>query len=160
MTKILFLPTLLFLAAASQSLASSKLDEIALRKAARRGDQSEITALLQNSVDPDAADENGWTALHYACKNDQVASARLLIERGAKIDGIEDHVATPLSLALEKRNEELVSLLLAHGADLNRDLPVDAIVEHRRIDLLELLIEHGINVHRVDKKEKHYFIPQ
>lgn len=133
--------------------ASTKLEEIALRKAIRQGNHTQAAILLEKNIDVNAVDEKGWSALHYACKNGMVDTARLLIKSGARVDGYE-HTQTPLSLALEKRSEELTLLLLEHGATINCKLPLHAVIEHRRLDLLELLIEHGVNLRQVDEEGK------
>ena len=72
----------------------------------------------------DALDSRGWTPLHYAClfgfwadAGGQVATARLLLASGADVRAVTNNWWTPLSLAVLAANEELVGLLLDHGAD-------------------------------------------
>ncbi|KAL2140131.1 hypothetical protein VTI28DRAFT_4213 [Corynascus sepedonium] len=71
----------------------------------------------------DALDARSWTPLHYAClfhfwrePGDQVATARLLLESGATVHARTNNGWTPLSLAVLSANQDLVGMLLDHGA--------------------------------------------
>ncbi|KAK4244626.1 hypothetical protein C7999DRAFT_35008 [Corynascus novoguineensis] len=71
----------------------------------------------------DALDARSWTPLHYAClfqfwdePGDQVATARLLLESGANVHARTYNGWTPLSLAVLSANQDLVGMLLDHGA--------------------------------------------
>lgn len=152
--KLYFLLLLIFCLTVPNAFASNKADEIALRKAARAGDYTRIMDLVQNKVAIDAVDENGWTALIHACKNEQIDIARLLIEQKAQVDGVEAHAPTPLAIALETKSDELVSLLLFYRADVTRNLPLHNVVQRRRADLLELVAERGAPLNIVDNTGK------
>jgi ankyrin repeat protein len=72
----------------------------------------------------DALDSRDWAPLHYAClfgfwadTGGQVATVRLLLENGANVRAVTNNWWTPLSLAVFAANEDLVRLLLDHGAD-------------------------------------------
>lgn len=142
----------LFLLITLHIQSSTKIEEIALRKAARQGNQSHVVALVQKEVNINAADENGWTALHHASNSGYVEVAAFLLEHGAKVDGVEGSVQTPLSLALNQRDSEVARLLLKYKATIKSNISLYNAIKHKRDDLLELLIEHGINIHLVDEK--------
>ena len=62
----------------------------------------------------------GVTLLHDMAQNGDLAKARLLIERGAELDAIDDEYrSTPLGLAARWGRRPLVALLLSRGANPN-----------------------------------------
>ena len=128
------------------ALANNKAEEVALRKAARTGDQEKVAALIEKKVNINAVDENGWTALHHASHHEKLRVAYLLVANGALVDGPDEHAKTPLSLALENKNsEDLVDFLLLAGANPNH-LSLHSIVQRQRVDLL-MLVMNNVNIH-------------
>jgi hypothetical protein len=63
-------------------------------------------------------DHIGWTPLHYACAKGQLEVAQFLITNGAIVDSMSLGNTTPLMMAVQSGNEQLVKLLLDKGADL------------------------------------------
>jgi len=61
--------------------------------------------------------------LMMCCDLNNVPMASLLLESGAKADGVGnlggDNVSFPLMVAVEKKNINMVQLLLKHGAKRN-----------------------------------------
>ncbi|CAH0561413.1 unnamed protein product [Brassicogethes aeneus] len=122
--------------------SKTKLDTLnaqghtALILAAIHNDDSALTALLDAGADldtetpapnpPHFAAVNGenqhWTALTYAAAKGYTRCARILLERGASVDGgallsEEKCTLTPLQVACGSGNADMVSLLCAHGAN-------------------------------------------
>jgi ankyrin repeat protein len=62
---------------------------------------------------------DGWRGLHYAisCGSDDVA--RLLIEKGANVNGLADDGTSPLILAAKNDSVFIAKLLLERGADVD-----------------------------------------
>lgn len=101
----------------------------ALMLACINGDMTAARCLLDAGADPDVEtpclphlETPFWTALCYTVLQANVALARLLLERGAHVEGgwkpSEDRCTlTPLQLAVATGSTEMVSLLLAHGAN-------------------------------------------
>lgn len=87
-----------------------------LSGAAARGDVAGIAAQLAANAPIDAQDGHGYTALAWAIVAQRPDAARLLIERGAKLE-LADHAAlTPLMLASQRGLEAVTALLLERGA--------------------------------------------
>jgi ankyrin repeat protein len=92
-----------------------------------------LSQLLDQNVDPDAANGFGKTPLMYAAHFSLPLAARLLIEHGANVNAqtgvnrteiivgggyrIDIWSRTPLMYALENAGEEMIKLLLEAGAD-------------------------------------------
>ena len=79
-----------------------------------------VTWLVENGADVDLQDKDGLTALHYACKTDnsfEVVSC--LIKNEANINACTGNKVTPLMRAAKKGNSDVVSLLIAHGANVD-----------------------------------------
>jgi uncharacterized protein len=62
----------------------------------------------------------GWSALHYAAAGTEVQLVRLLMEKGADLNAASPNGSTPLMMAAQYGSEEGVKLLLAGGADPKR----------------------------------------
>ena len=67
--------------------------------------------------DPAQADRFGWTPLHYAARDDRTDAARILIERGAPLDARTIMGQTAYNVALERKAEVVLWLLVEKGAD-------------------------------------------
>jgi uncharacterized protein len=63
-------------------------------------------------------DHIAWTPLHYACAKGNVSVAEFLITEGAIVDSRSLNDTTPLMMAVQSGDEQLVKLLLDKGADL------------------------------------------
>ena len=63
-------------------------------------------------------DHISWTPLHYACAKGQLDVAQFLIANGAIVDSMSLGNTTPLMMAVNSGNDQLVKLLLDKGADL------------------------------------------
>ena len=131
-----------------------------LECAAGQGQKRVIELLLAHKADVNAASDSGWTALHAACREGRMAVARLLLEKGAKPNVVQqpgpgianDSPATPLLAAINSRNLELTTLLLDHGADPNLSDPVAGIsplskaLDGKQKEIAQLLLDRGAKV--------------
>ncbi len=70
--------------------------------------------LYQHGSDPNAASPNGITPLHGAVMFNQPKMAEWLLERGAK-PNLKYDGKTPLAMALEKKQIEMIEVLRSHG---------------------------------------------
>ncbi len=85
--------------------------------------------------------------LHQACRDDDVERARALLNGGASVDALFGY-DTPLSIAIESGSDELVALLIEHGADASdRDVLLPMAVRNRDVRVMERLLE-GLDASR------------
>ena len=104
--------------------------EAAFRYACGYGSLEAAKFLLERGADPAARNENGQTALHWACWGPEPEIIGLLLERGALVDARDDRFhATPLDTGLwtwknatkediRQRCYNAVALLVRAGATL------------------------------------------
>jgi len=107
-----FLSSAVFLAATTEELV----------KAVRGGDMEGVRAVLKQRVDVNAPQGDGATALHWAVHLDDLKTAELLMQAGARPNTTNDTGVTPLYLACMNRNAVMVEKLLAAGANPNAAL--------------------------------------
>ncbi|CAK8994193.1 unnamed protein product [Durusdinium trenchii] len=85
--------------------------------AASCGHLEVVRLLLEAGVDKDAADTDGWTALHIAAENGHSEVVRLLLEAGADKDAADTDGSTALHFAARNGHLKVVQLLREAGAD-------------------------------------------
>jgi ankyrin repeat protein len=78
-----------------------------------------LAALLQQRVDVNKPEADGTTALHWAVRNDDVATVDRLIRAGANVKAANRYGVTPLYLAAVNGNAAVIERLLKAGADPN-----------------------------------------
>jgi ankyrin repeat protein len=92
----------------------------AAQVAVQVGRTNAATAEGQEAVQPrQAAQGGGLTALVYAARENDLESASLLIDAGARVNQTTEYGWTPLLTATQNRNYALGMYLLKHGADPN-----------------------------------------
>lgn len=102
---------------------STELDE-ALRRDVRDKRYRAAEKLLENpAVNPDAQDEDGWTALMYAARTDNPNMLVLLIKANVDLNLVNHDGETALIIAARHANVEAARQLLMAGADIT---PMDA----------------------------------
>lgn len=110
---------------ASLLLARPEIDVNALNAAGE-------SALMIAAIKGDVADakmlldkgakvnQPGWSPLHYAASGPEVGVVKLLIGKGANIDAESPNGTTPLMMAAQYGSEDSMEALLAAGADPQR----------------------------------------
>jgi ankyrin repeat protein len=117
-------------------------------------DSKMISLLLQHGAPIDARDSEGQTVLLRAVRLENLAIARLLLEKGANAGAADPTGDSALHLAAG--HSEMAKLLLANGA------PVDAkgseeqtvlfrAVRLRSLETAELLLKNGANIGATDQ---------
>ncbi|XP_034122553.1 protein phosphatase 1 regulatory subunit 16A isoform X2 [Drosophila guanche] len=132
-------------------------NSVVLLEAASRNDMPEVAALLQHGITPDAANEDGLTAMHQACIDNNVQMLQLLLEYGADVDAQDSDKWTPLHAAATCGHLELVRILIRHGANLlavNTDgnMPYDLCDDENSLDFIEgEMAQRGVTQELIDE---------
>ena len=127
-------------------------ESTALITAAQREAWDEVRKILlhSTSVNIDAKNEFGSTALIYAAKAGNVDICRELLDMGANVNAEDAFSHTPLLEASRGGHYEMVKVLLDGGADVDaRDFGETALMwasEAGYDDIVKLLIERGADV--------------
>ncbi|XP_036325743.1 protein phosphatase 1 regulatory subunit 16A-like isoform X2 [Rhagoletis pomonella] len=130
---------------------------VVLLEAASRNDMHEVAELLERGITPDAANEDGLTALHQCCIDNNVEMLRLLLEYGANVDAQDSDKWTPLHAAATCGHLELVRILIDHGANLlavNTDgnMPYDLCDDESTLDYIEAeMSKRGVTQELIDE---------
>ena len=102
--------------------------------------------------------QDGYTALHYSCRDGHVDIARTLVKHKANVNAITDSGDTPLTLAARNKHDNVVHALLsdsqclvdAKGQDGYTALHHSCIYGH--VDIVRTLVNHKANVNaRTDR---------
>lgn len=124
-----------------------------------------VDMLLTAGASPDVVDELHMSPLHYAAAlvppNEHIV--RALIDAGADVNnGREEKQKTPLHIACEQRQSNLVRLLLNAGADAGaststNNRPIHSLLEHggftpdNTLVALRLLLKAGADANALDE---------
>lgn len=84
----------------------------ALMLAAVTGNIDIATALLDREVDVNAASKDGWTALMFACSNQFIPLASLLVDRGASTELRNSVGSNALNLIIEEADKQTFQVVL------------------------------------------------
>ncbi|XP_046144492.1 protein phosphatase 1 regulatory subunit 16A isoform X2 [Osmia bicornis bicornis] len=137
-------------------------DSVMLLEAAARNDIDEVTyvsvrRLLKKGVNPDSTNEDGLTALHQCCIDDNEEMMKLLIEFGANVNAEDSEKWTPLHAAATCGHLHLVKNLIARGANLlavNADgnMPYDICEDEKTLDCIEgEMARRGVTQELIDE---------
>lgn len=134
-----------------------------IHTAVRSGDVDEVRKLLD--ADPSLVHHpDPWNPLFTAARSGRLEVAKLLLERGAKVDGTNDKGNTPLwfacqSPALASDRLAVAKLLIDHGADVNKrcedgSTPLHFAAWRGPVAMVKLLLDHGARPWIGDDKGK------
>uniref|UniRef100_A0A1L8DND3 Protein phosphatase 1 regulatory subunit 16A n=1 Tax=Nyssomyia neivai TaxID=330878 RepID=A0A1L8DND3_9DIPT len=132
-------------------------NSVMLLEAAARNDIVEVAKLLQKGVTPDATNEDGLTALHQCCIDNNADMLRLLLDYGANVNAQDSEKWTPLHAAATCGHLNLVKFLINRGANLlsvNADgnMPYDLCDDEETLDCIEAeMSRRGVTQELIDE---------
>lgn len=137
---------LLSVAAGLSSGADARLAD-----AAMRGDKDVVRSLLNDRATINAAQPDGTTALHWAVRKDDAATAEALIKAGADVNAANRYGVTAMNLAATNGNAAMIEKLLNAGADPNAANPggetaLMTAARTGKVDAVKVLLDRGANI--------------
>ena len=119
-------------------------------------DADAVRALLAKKADVNAAQADGTTALHWAARWNDLATAGMLLRAGADANAANHDGATPMFLAAQNGSAPMIEQLLKAGADINAPVLAHgetALMMASRsggVDAVKLLLDHGAQMDAKD----------
>lgn len=122
---------------------------------AMNADRQGLRTLLAQKADVNAAQADGMTALHWAVRQNDLGTAKLLIHAGANVNAVTRLEITPLSLACENANAAMIRLLLTAGANVNSpgpngERPLMNAARLGDVEPVQALLDGGANANAKD----------
>jgi uncharacterized protein len=120
--------------------------------AAQAGDKAAVRALLKQAADVNAAQGDGMTALHWAAMKNDADLAQTLLYASANVKATTRIGAyTPLILAAQQGNAEVMEPLIKAGADVNAKTgngttPLMFAAASGNADAVKVLLDRGADV--------------
>ncbi|XP_056298040.1 ankyrin repeat and protein kinase domain-containing protein 1 [Pseudoliparis swirei] len=117
-----------------------------------------ILLLLDRGASATLADEELWTALHFAAQSGDDRTVRLLLDNGAAAEAQETNGWTALHLACQNGHETVVRLLLsrlseeaAGEREAKGRTPLHLAAAHGHLSIAKLLLSHGADPKATDR---------
>ncbi|XP_076358164.1 protein phosphatase 1 regulatory subunit 16A-like [Tachypleus tridentatus] len=136
------------------------IPSVILLEASSRNDIEEVRRLLKSGVDPDSTNEDGLTALHQCCIDNNEEMIELLFEFGANVNAKDHELWTPLHAAAACGNLNILKHVIEKGGDLlavNSDgnMPYDICENKKTLRYIEFeMTQKGITQEMIDETRK------
>ncbi len=146
----------LLLASGADPMATTDRQETAMILACRAYHEHPemIPLLMQYGAEPRVKDQYGASALRVAASEGNSAAVGALIESRLDVNGDPDESMTPLQASARAGRTDVVRVLIANGADLDRqgsgglDTPLLESLLYHRDEIAQRLIEAGADVNQ------------
>jgi uncharacterized protein len=126
-----------------------------LVQAAKSGNSAAAIALIQKRVDPNVAEPDGTTPLHWAVRSNDLTLVDRLIKAGAKANAANRYGVTPMFLACQNASGAVIERLIAAGVSANATGPEGETALHTcahtgNVDAAKVLLAHGASINAGD----------
>jgi ankyrin repeat protein len=122
-----------------------------------------IHAVLNNNTYIETRNRDGYSALHIACKIQDISLVRQLIQKGLCVNcgttpyySLDKGDETPLIIACKKNNKDIARVLLENGAEnrsnIHNDIPLHFACKQGNIELVRMLIQKGAYFDHINHK--------
>jgi ankyrin repeat protein len=141
--------------ALSQKSTKHKVNELTrdFIQSVRRTDTRRIRQMIGSEVNVNACDEEGNTALMYACQKGKFETVQLLLKSGADPNPSSAGM-TPLMAAIGSGDKSIIKMLIEAGADVNASIQGQTILMQANTysnyfnpkvgkEIIQLLVEAG-----------------
>jgi ankyrin repeat protein len=123
-----------------------------------RGYLDLVILLLAKGANPNLPTSKNSSYLHLAAMKNYIDIAKVLVEKGAEVNArteINNTSYTPLDLAINLGDEDMVKLLLRNNANPNRinengATPLHGAADNGHIGIISLLLAQGANLDAAD----------
>ena len=112
-----------------------------------------IERLLDLKMSVNSVNNSGETALHLACKNQNMEMIKFLLAKGANIQAKTTDKNTPLHYATASKTSsiEIVDYLITKGAKMDTlnssdEAPIEGTIINNRMDIFNLFIKKGLDI--------------
>lgn len=117
----------------------------------------QVAKLLERGVSPDSTNDDGLTALHQCCIDNNADMLALLLDYGANVNAQDSEKWSPLHAAATCGHLNLVKFLISRGANLlavNADgnMPYDLCDDDETLDCIEAeMSRRGVTQELIDE---------
>ena len=117
----------------------------------QKGDKEKMLELLStNKININFQNENGWSALHFACDEGNLKIVDILIKSKADLNLKNNEKKTALNIAVMRGFFDISKLLIENGANINirdneKNLPIHICASQGHDELLNFILEKNSN---------------
>ncbi|KAJ5950794.1 Ankyrin repeat-containing domain protein [Penicillium vulpinum] len=146
-----------------QALQNEALHMAAIHQISQFGKAQDLKSLLDGGFNCDTSDEDGTTALHFACLSvkdgtQAIEKVEMLVECGANLTKISSRWGTSLCAAAAGGNADIVQLLLSKGigieiSNAQNQTPLMFAISNNQSDVADLLLRHKADPNHTNAKD-------